>query len=44
MISAITNFAYELPHELPNNLNLRFLGKLKMKRKLGNWVETLASL
>ena len=36
LISSIINFAYELPHKLRNDLKLRILGILEMKRKPQN--------
>ena len=38
--SIITNFAYELRQELPNDLRLRILGKQERKRKSQSLVKT----
>ena len=40
MISSIANLIYELPHELPNYLRLRILGKKQILGKSQIWVET----
>ena len=42
MISSVINFAYELPHKLPNNLQLRILGNYILG-KSPNWVKTKSS-
>ena len=44
LISSIVNSVYKLLHELPNNLRLRLLGNLGMKRKFPNWVKTHPSV
>ena len=40
MISIIANLAYELPHELSNDLRLWILGNKEMLEKSQIWVET----
>ena len=39
-ISSIANLAYDLPHELPNDLRLRILRNKKILGKCQIWVET----
>ena len=41
LISSITNLVYELPRELPNDLNLR---KLRNIRKISNLVEDVVPI
>ena len=40
LISGITNFVYELSHELPNNLRHTLLGIQEIFEKSQNWVKT----
>ena len=40
LISSITNLVYQGPHELPNDLRLRDLGKLQVLKKYLIWVKT----
>ena len=39
LISSLANLAFELPHELPNNLKLRILENQEILQKSQIWVE-----
>ena len=39
-VSSIADLVYELPHQLPNDLRFRILGKKKILGKSQIWVET----
>ena len=38
MISSVTNSVCKLSHELPNDLNIKFLGKSKVLEKSQKWI------
>ena len=40
VVSSIADLVYELPHQLPNDLRFRILGKKKILGKSQIWVET----
>ena len=43
MASSIANLVYKLPHELPNDLRLRILGKKEISVKSQSYVDTQPS-
>ena len=40
LISSITNFVINLPHEVPNDISLGILGNYEVLGKILNWIET----
>ena len=42
VVSSIADLVYELPHQLPNDLRFRILGKKKILGKSQIWVEPSA--
>ena len=40
VVSIIADLVYELPHQLPNDLRFKILGKKKILGKPQIWVET----
>ena len=41
LVSSVTNFVYKLPHELPKDVRLRFIGNKEILKKSQNSMKIL---